>query len=540
MKTLFVLSLLHEPPGDNAATRLFRGRPVLSWTLDRLAQVTRLPDPTPTAVACWADQLDAVQAVFGDRKFIHLNVGDRITIPTVQAVAAAQRWADGWRGGLLATCWFDRGFHAPSVLAGLNAAAADAAILIDPAAALVDPALIDALLTQANAHPDRDLIFSPAAPGLAGILLRRPAVADLAKRSTHPGRSLHYLPDVYGGDPIATPACAPAPTPACRTLRRFTLDSDQDIHRLERLTAPLNGTLLRTGAERLVALADADTDLPPLPRDLRLELTTQRATRAIFRPQDLTRRELPPAEWTAWHSQLASASAQPTRITLAGAGDPLLYDGVADVIAAAHAAGFPVAVETDLVSIPPDRIEALAASRADLVLVHIPAVTAKTYAAVMGADALPELLANMQRFLTARARSALPLLVPCFVKTSLNAAEMEPWYDHWLKLVGSAVIEGATDYAGQIKDVSVARMDPSTRVPCRRLTSRMQVLSDGTAAPCELDVHALTNAGNVLRDGLAHAWHDGLAPLRETHRQGRYSLNVTNSLCSNCKEWHRP
>lgn len=544
MKVAPVISMLHEGAQDNSALRLFRGRPVLSWTVDRLARASL---DVPPSVVCWTDQLPPVRTALGEGRFAHLNVGNRVAIPAVEAVSAAQRWADGWRGGLLSTCWFDRGFHAGSVLAGINNAEAEAALLVDPAAALVDPDLIAELVAQAEAHPDRGLVFMQAAPGLSGVLLRKEYVAELAKANLHPGRSLHYVPDVYGGDPIATPACAPSPTVACRTLHRFTLDSAADVARLDRVTAELNGSLISTGAEELARLANADRELPALPRDLRIELTTRRATKAIFRAPGTPRAEKTAAEWAAWFAagmdpRRAGETPVPlrdgaTRITFAGAGDPLLHEGAPDVIAAARAAGHAVSVETDLVGVRPEVVDGLARSGADLVLAYVPGVSPQTYQAVMGVDALNEVLANMQRFLTARGTSPLPLLVPCLVKTTLNAGEMEPWYDHWLRLMGSAVIEGATDYAGAIPDVGVARMDPSTRVPCRRLSSRVQVLCDGSATQCEFDVAGKCGAGNVFDRGLADVWHAGLAPVREAHSAGRYSLNA---LCGNCKEWHRP
>ena len=53
-----------------------------------------------------------------------------------------------------------------------------------------------------------------------------------------------------------------------------------------------------------------------------------------------------------------------------------------------------------------------------------------------------------------------------------NLAEMEIWYDQWLKALGSAVIIGPSDFAGQITSVGLADMQPPKRSACRRLESR--------------------------------------------------------------------
>ena len=54
--TTAVLSMLHEE-GAGSAARLFRGEPVLQWTLDRLSQSQRL---SGISLLCWEDQFPAL------------------------------------------------------------------------------------------------------------------------------------------------------------------------------------------------------------------------------------------------------------------------------------------------------------------------------------------------------------------------------------------------------------------------------------------------------------------------------------------------
>ena len=122
--------------------------------------------------------------------------------------------------------------------------------------------------------------------------------------------------------------------------------------------------------------------------------------------------------------------------------------------------------------------------------------------------------------------------MPTFTKCRQNLEEMEPWYDHWLRVVGTAVIAGPSDYAGQIPDQSCADMSPSRRRACYRLGRRMTVLSDGTIASCEQDVLGRQRQGEVMGDGLSRTWRERFPILRAEHEKG--------ALCTSCKEWHRP
>jgi hypothetical protein len=542
VKTVAVISLLHESAGENSATRVFRGRAVLAWTLERLGRVEPRPQ---VAIACWADQRAAVAAAAGESGFVHLDCGERVFHIGVETVAAAQRWADGWRGGLLGTCWFDRGFHGPSVRAAVVEAGAEAAILIDPSAGLLDAEVTSGLLAHAASNADRALVFSQAAPGVTGVLLRRGLVEELEKLGTHPGRGLHYVPDHYAHDPIATPACAPSATVLCRTLERLTLDTRERVARWERATAGLNGELVRTGAVRLVGLlADAGVGVGgtrDCPRDVRIELTTRRATKAIFRPEPSPRGELTPRQWEAVLDQLAGTEA---RVMLGGLGDPLLYEGVEEVIAACGRRGIAVGVETDLVGIPEGRLERVAKLPLDVMLVYLPAAEEKTYAGVMGVmggDGLAEAGRAVNRMIAARAPRGTPIFVPVFLKLRENAGEMEVWYDHYLRTCGAAVIEGAHSWAGAIADHGPVDMSPATRVACRRLWSRMSIRSDGTVGSCEID-QSPAGLGSVLESPVAEIWRGvggggggGMGLVREGHVRGKLPV-----LCGACTEWHRP
>ena len=154
-------------------------------------------------------------------------------------------------------------------------------------------------------------------------------------------------------------------------------------------------------------------------------------------------------------------------MTFGRTGDPLCHPEWKAILEAAREAGVgSIHVETDL------HCEAAAiadlARLADVVSVHLPAVTAGRYAQVMGVDAYGRVTRNLATLMAIAGRRdrGLPLIVPTFVKTTANLDQMEPWYDGWLQQAASAVIRGpdAFDNLPPV-GVAVAAMIRSERRP---------------------------------------------------------------------------
>jgi hypothetical protein len=522
-----ILSMLHEPPGGSAS-REFRGEPVLTWTLRRLSGASGIDR---AAIVCWDDQAAAATTAAAESGAEVCSQGPRQILPALEMISAARRWADGWRGGLLGTCEFDRGFHAASIAPIAARHDAAAVLLVDPSAGLVDPTLIDAILEQGRRNPEVDLHFSQAAPGLSAVRVRTDFIARLVTAGRHPGALLSYQPDSPHHDPISDPACVPVAVPLARTTRRFTLDSARQIAAMENATAHLNGQLITTDAAGLLAALEAADAVDELPREIVVELNTERATDAIFRPTQRLGVARPPMELaTAQRLFAALAGADDLRLVFAGAGDPLLHDRLGDFIAAAKSAGIAaISVETDFFGASPERVSALAASGVDIVSVHLPAAGAETYRQVMGVDGLDSVIALIKQFVQHRAaaRRGLPLLVPTLVKCRQNLPEMESWYDQWLRALGCAVITGPSDFGGLIPNVAIADMTSPNRKPCVSLSRRLMVLSDGTIVSCEQDILGRQPLGQDVRE----AW--------KRAREMRSRSWEQYPVCSKCKQWNR-
>jgi hypothetical protein len=528
-----IISLLHHGAPAPASQRLFRGEPVLAWTLRRLRRCAELSN---IALLCWEDQVAQVRPLANDAQAFILAKGPRCAMPLMDAINAAQRWAGGWRGGLMNTSCFDGGFHPAWMGEIARQFQSDAVMLVDSDAGLVDPAILSGMIQHARKHESIHYSFTPAAPGLGGVLLRAATLDRMAEAKAWIGQLLSYHPDMPGRDPIGNEPCAPVPASIARTVHRFTLDSHRQIHRIEGATTSLNGQLQHTEAEQLVArLAAIGPD--PLPRDIVLEINTTRRTRPVFSPSAHLAINRPDMTLDAARKLFGQlASMDDLRLTLGGAGDPLLSPAVNDIVNEAHASGIAaIQIQTDLSGLSASELAALVDLPVDVITVYLPATTAETYKMVMGIDGFDQVMANIGQFLSLRKHKGrlMPLLVPVFHKCRENLHEMEQWYDHWLRLIGCAAIVGPSDYAGQMPPAAVADMSPPQRVPCRRLASRLSILSDGQIVACEQDVLGLHPLGDLAKDRVQDAW----AALAEQRRCGSCEIHA---LCANCREWHRP
>jgi Iron-sulfur cluster-binding domain len=532
-----VISMLHESAEMNSALRKFRGVPVLQWTLSRLG---RAEDIDSVSILCWDDQHTAAAAVAENVGVAVLSKGPRQMLGGMEAISAARRWADGWRGGLLGTCEFDLGFHSQwtAEIASAGDLNADAVLLVDPAAGLIDAVLIGRLIEHAQAHPAAELCFTQAAVGLNAVLLRRSLVDRLTVARIHPGRLLTYWPDQHGVDPTGKDSCAPTPTTVARSAYRFKLDSHRQILRADHATVCFNGQLISTEAQELVHRMRGCESVDVLPRDIVLEINTNRLTKPVFGASGhlkISRPGMSVEMAKKLFSELGRLD--DIRLTIAGVGDPLLSPVFFDVVAAARSEGIAaINVETDLMGVDAMR---LCAAGIDVVSVHLPAATPGIYARLMGVDGMARVMENIRLLEQELRRSGrgTPLIAPIFTKMAINLAEMDVWFDYWLRRLGHAVIVGPSDLAGQIPDCALADMAPPQRKACGRILTRMSVLSDGSIVSCEEDVMGKQVMGVVGETPIQEVWRNRFAGLRKCHEKAEWG---EQPLCKGCREWHRP
>lgn len=423
-----VLSMIHEPLQNNSATRLFRGEPVLAWTLRRLERAQLLGN---MVVICWEDQLADVEPIAAGHGADLLVKGPRCSIASVEAVAAVRRWCDGWRGDLRGACDFDLGFHAPWVKEAVENLESTAAVLVDPAAALVDFAIIDALIDRA-AHQPAELVFSHTPPGLGGAVVKMELLNRLADAELHPGHLLHASNEQVGA--VQFDGKLPLPAAVMRAHGSFKLDSHRQIWRITNAMVALNGTLVKSESESLVTRLSAEEYPDPLPRDIVLELTTARETSPIFARSRATMTPRQIKSDLALRLFKECAAFDDVRLTIAGSGDPMLADNLLDIVESAVELGISaIRVETDFLKVEPKALASALAGSVDILAVHLPACEASSYEKVMGVDAYEKVMKNIDQFHSQQdvGDRGTPLLIPLFTPTAHNAAEERAWFDRW-------------------------------------------------------------------------------------------------------------
>lgn len=494
-RVMALVAMLHESPDLHSGTRLFCDQPVLSWTLRRLSRARSIRS---IIIMCWEDQVRDIAELAGGYNATVFSVGARRPLPALQAITAAQKFSDGWRGGLHGTGCFDRGFFAPWVLQVAQQHQAEALFWMDASSGLIDPRLIDELVVHADEHMQNGMIFSQAAPGLNGLLIRQQLLVALASAQAHPGQALCYNPAQPAADPISSASCASVPTGVARCTHHFRLSSNRQIHWLEHLVQNTAGDVEGITAEQLV-FSPGPFDAEYGPREVVVELTARRKTEAIYRTDGNLHESRPDMPLQMADELFAQLSQwDDLRLTFAGAGDPLLHPQITQIIASAQRAGIgAIHIETDFVDVPDELIHALIDLEVDVVSVDLPAMDAETYKTMMQVDALPQVIQKIKTFVEYRHQTGrgAPLIVPTFVKCPQNIGQMEAWYDQWLGAVGSAVIKG-----------SPAMSAGSGTTAGYGGGASLMVLSDGRISADEMDYTGAASIGVFPVMAIASAW----------------------------------
>ena len=281
----------------------------------------------------------------------------------------------------------------------------------------------------------------------------------------------------------------------------------------------------------------------PLPVEVELELTTSDPLpNTTLRPRG---QRVPPRQVsdlkhiTRLAEQLAEYDDR--LIFLAGHGDPLQHPQFAAVCEILHAAGtYGVGVGTPLVDLTDENFAALFAHGVDLIEVYVDAHSPETYRLVHGSDAFTQTRSNIERIEQARRErhSPQPLVACALTRCAATSAELEPFFDEWIRATGTAVIHGYNEFCGILPPDTLLSTTSPLREPCRRVATRLTLLADGTAVACAQDVRGEVRLGDWTTEPLRDLWAGSrLTELRQSHS----TLGLERyPLCLRCREWGRP
>ena len=519
-------------------------RSVLAHTLTRLGRVVGLerrclvvqPRDEPAATAV-VRELGLTESI----DVLALDDGAR---PRRRLLRCGRKWnLEGWRGSPLGTTWFDEYVEPLYVGRVLDHYRCEGVLCLDGHQAVLDVGIASEMAAhQRRNDAEARFVFTQAPPGLAGIILRRDVTRELLEQQYPVGLLVSYRPEIAQTDPITKETCLRVDSEVSQTTTRLTADT---LRSRELLAEALEELGEDCDARALCAWVgrDGHDRAGDLPVEVELEVTTDDPLpETTLRPRG---ERVPPRRLEDLDavSRLAEQLAvyDDRLLVLGGHGDPLLHPEFPEICRRIRAAGVcGLGVVTTLVELPKATLDALMETGVDLLEVQLDANSAATYRAVHNADALARVIENVERVQQARRarQNPHPVVACSLTRCAATLAELEAFFEQWLKATGWAIIHGYNDYAGLLPADSVLTMRPPLRGPCRRLGTRMMLLADGRAVLCSQDVKGEASLGSWISERLADLWRgDAVRTAREAH--SRLMLD-NHPLCSRCGEWFRP
>lgn len=513
------------------------GKPVLRRTLERARRVEGLDE---VFVLSPADQGREVSSLLGG---LEPRVETYPGGPPAYAslVRAGRAWGlDGWRGGIGGACCFDEDIHVPAVAALAEREKADAVVSIPAGAAVVATDVIEAMIRHfRDQGPNAQLTFVQAPPGLGVVILGRVLLAELIPSGQPPGLVLAYRPDQPTPDLTGKEPCYRPAAPIIEARGRLICDTRRSFDRVSDLLAA-GGE--HWDAERVCTWLTAreTTHVDDLPAEIEIELTTEdpAAAGTLLRPRGDAVGRRGPITLDAVRAVASEiAGHDDVRIVLGGFGEPCCHPQFAEVCRILRdSSALAIAVRTHGL-VGDESVEAaLFKTPVDIIEFTLDAATAETHRLVYGVDRFEDVQNRLKRWLDLRlsAASVLPLIVPSFVKARETIHEMEPFFEHWMRQLGMAVITGHSHHAGRLERRAVTCLAPPARRPCARVFARTLVLADGTVVTCDQDFAGRQPVGRIGEMSLSEAWR--------SKRLGsiRAGAHADLPLCPACDEWHRP
>ncbi|GMU36040.1 MAG: SPASM domain-containing protein [Phycisphaerae bacterium] len=521
------------------------GQPILRRTVERVRAARGLAECVVLSPAGQEGRCEAVLAGLG-------VVVQRVEAPDPAwraLVRVSRKWSlAGWRGGVGGTTSLDEYLHPQVVAALLELRPADRVMIVPPAAVLVCPDVVDAMIERHDrSEEDNRLAFAQAPPGVAGTIYNADLIRELADKNIPPGWILSYKPDAPRKDLAFFSCCFEVRAPLRYGGLRLIADTDRwaEVTRAAWRVDPA------PNAEQLGrVVADLEAGhVPRLPNEVEIELTTDDPyPSAVLHPRgDRVGRRGPLSIETVRKIASELGALDDSLVVLGGFGDPLRHPRFPEVLRVLREAGvFGVAVRTAGVDLTEDLIETLLDYQVDVLNVLMDGWTAETYAAMHAPDvphraSLEHVRSRVDR-LEARKRErgcVAPIVVPEMIKAKPTLAELPAFFDGWVRRLGTVNVAGFSHRSRQAPDLAVMSTAPPSRTACRRLQSRVVVLADGSVVLCDQDFRGLTPVGDAGRDELEAVWRgEAMARVREAHVRG--DAAAAGPLCGACEEWHRP
>ncbi|HUN81900.1 MAG TPA: hypothetical protein VMV81_10370, partial [Phycisphaerae bacterium] len=305
------------------------GVPVLRRTIDRVEKSERLAS---IHILVPADQVERVQDLVAGLN-VKIEPHRAQPAPYKELVCSGRWWGlDSWRGGVGGLTVFDEDMDVELLAALAAQEKADAVMSIPAAAALIDPVLLDAMLSHHEEYRESTrLTFVQAPPGLGAMILGADLLQELAPTAQPAGVLLAYHPDRPLADLTGKEACYRPAAAIIEACGRLLADTHSGMRRIS--------AILETGAEKWDAericrwLKDDARDPGGTPDEIEIELTTDDSLpETVMRPRGAAVGSRGPIRQGIIQSVLDGVQGRDdVRVVLGGFGEPCLHPAFGEI-----------------------------------------------------------------------------------------------------------------------------------------------------------------------------------------------------------------
>ncbi len=284
-----------------------------------------------------------------------------------------------------------------------------------------------------------------------------------------------------------------------------------------------------------------DYYIPPLPSMYWLDVTRRCNLRCVMCPQSRGLRPRPAQmSLDLFQRIVADVGGNRPLLKLYLSGEPLLHEGLFDMIACAHAQHCQTSVHTNATLLTEELSERILSSSLTFLSFSFDGCTPEIYERLRPPAQFENVKANILRFLDRRRRSGRGPYTSIEIIRMRDTEEFlkafaEEWQANGVEEV--SVVDCMT-WLGTVPDRrtegAALRRGYS---PCAAPFQHGCILSDGTVVPCCLDVDGRMPLGNVTEQSFREIW------LGNAYRQLRLQMLTgelpRHSLCAACENTRR-
>ncbi|MEM9082988.1 MAG: 6-hydroxymethylpterin diphosphokinase MptE-like protein [Planctomycetota bacterium] len=471
--------------------------PAILRTLEALEASNRVS--RVIILAANAALAEHAQSILQNHRFAGIEVSVQLQLFDEQVAkrsAVARAFApSSWRAGLAHHTVWDELIEPVAMLGSVERLGLDSVLIVGFDWCSIDPDLTRELVDRHTEAPESvRLAFSPTAPGLAPLVCNRATLADLATaaKADLPFASiaglLGYLPARPTHDPLTKQGCV-QPSISQRDL----------------------------GVRAIARSADAPVwfDAQHAPTHVTVEATTDqplggRLSELLRQPNGIPGESMSADRLGQTLSALVPAS-RDLVLTISGLGDSTAHPDLPQLIRTARQSGVrAIRVRTALAT--DDALFAILAEKPDIVSIDLHADSPMTYDLMHGSNIHDGVISRIESLLESRdiiqGRPDM-WIVPHLLRCDDTYEDVEAFFDRWLMICGSAVIDQLPypEPGSRIEPLGKPKL-----TTLRDASSHMMILVDGSVPA---DHRTRTPVANVNEQEPLQVWSDLMSVRRQ-------------------------